>query len=412
MHILFLTHYFPPEVNAPATRTYEHCRRWVQAGHRVTVVTCAPNCPRGKLFPGYRNRWRSEEWLDGIRVVRVWTFLAANEGFGRRLLSYVSYLVRATLYAASASRPDLVVATSPQFFCGWAGVLTRYLRRVPLVLEIRDLWPESIVAVGAMRPSRWIRLLERLEKWMYAAADRIVTVGNDYRAKLLEKGVPEAKISVVPNGVDLGSFRASERPTSVRQQFHAGDRFVCTYVGTVGLAHGLEVILEAAERAERAGRRDLAFWIVGDGACRAELQEEARRRGLASVVFTGLLPKSRVPDVIAASDACLVHLRPSPLFQTVLPSKLFEIMALDVPIILGVRGGAQQIVLEAGAGVAMTPGDPDSLLDCIHALRRRPRTIGAGRAYVARHFNRQELAMQMLGVLSSCAEPGARRRAA
>jgi glycosyltransferase involved in cell wall biosynthesis len=404
MHILFLTHYFPPEVNAPASRTYEHCRRWVQAGHQVTVVTCAPNCPSGVIFPGYRNRWRSEEWLDGIRVVRVWTWLAANQGFGLRLANYLSYMLRATLYAATSERPDLIVATSPQFFCGWAGVLAARLRRVPLVLEIRDLWPESIVAVGAMKPSRWIKLLEWLERRMYAAAERIVTVGSDYRAGLLAKGVPAEKIDVVPNGVDLAAFRLPAVKSSVRSQFQAEGRFVCAYIGTVGMAHGLEVVLDAAESARRRGRHDLAFWIVGDGARRAELQEEARRRDLANVVFTGLLPKGRMPEVIAACDACLVHLRPSELFQAVMPSKIFEIMAMDVPIVMGVRGGAQEIVLEARAGVAMTPGSHESLLACIDEIRARGRHAFRGRQYVARHFNRSDLAMRMLGVLSSCAD--------
>jgi hypothetical protein len=411
MHILFFSHYFPPEVNAPASRTYEHCRRWVQAGHRVTVVTCAPNCPAGRVFPGYRNAWRTREWVEGIEVVRVWTLLAPNQGFARRTLNYLSYLARAAIYAAAGPRPDLVVATSPQFFCGWAGVLAHWLRRVPLVLEIRDLWPESIVAVGALRRSPLVRLLEWLERKMYAAADRIVTVGEDYRAQLVARGADPRAIAVVPNGVDLAAFQVTGQPSRARQQFGAGRKFVCAYVGTVGMAHGLEVMLEAAQSALAAGRHDLAFWIVGDGARRAELQEEARRRGLTNLVFTGLLPKSRMPEVIAACDACLVHLRPTELFQTVMPSKVFEIMALDVPIIMGVGGGARRLVLEAGAGVAMEPGSAVSLLQCIDRVRQAGPGAFRGRDYVARYYNRDLLAAQMLGVLARCEQARGRRAA-
>jgi len=403
MHVLFLTHYFPPEVNAPATRTYEHCRRWVKAGHQVTVVTCAPNCPTGQVFEGYCNAWRHEETLEGIRVVRVWTYLAANKGFLPRIVNYLSYLVTATWCALRIRGVDAIVATSPQFFCGWAGVLCHWLRRRPFVLEIRDLWPESILTVGAMRRSPVIRLLERLERRMYAAADRIVTVGSGYRDQLLARGVPAGKIRVIPNGVDLESFvpRAS---SALRREWNAEERFVCAYVGTVGMAHGLEVVLDAAELLRRQGRHDVAFWIVGDGAERERLEAERERRGLYNVRFTGLLPKSQVAEVLASCDACLVHLRGTELFGTVIPSKIFEMLAMNVPIVMGVRGEAQQIVEQAGGGLPMIPDDPGSLIDCIDQIARDGgAAYRSGRAYVAEHYNRDRLAAQMLEVIAELA---------
>lgn len=401
MHILFLTHYFPPEVNAPATRTYEHCRRWVESGHQVTVITCAPNCPQGVVFEGFRNAWRSEELVDGIRVIRVWTYIAANKGFARRILNYLSYMLIATLHAARVANVDMVVATSPQFFCGWAGVLTRWIKRKPLVLEIRDLWPDSILAVGAMRKSPLIRFLEWLERRMYAAATHIVTVGNDYRSGMVSKGVAWNKISVVPNGVDPSEFRFTGDRDAFRRRSGLEGRFVCGYVGTVGMAHGLEVVLRAAELAKAQQRDDLLFWIVGDGARRSELQTEANRLGLDNVVFAGLLPKSQMPAVISACDAFLVHLRGSELFSTVLPSKIFEAMALEVPIICGVRGQAQDIVCESGAGVAMTPDVAGELLDRIATIRTRGRQAFGARQYLARNFDRDRLAFEMLDILKA-----------
>jgi colanic acid biosynthesis glycosyl transferase WcaI len=400
MHILFLSHYFPPEVNAPATRTYEHCRRWVLAGHKVTVVTCAPNCPHGRVFEGYKNHWRQEEEQAGIRVIRVWTQLAANKGFFWRILNYLTYMLSATLQALLVREVDLIVATSPQFFCGWAGVLTKWLKRKPFVLEIRDLWPDSILAVGAMRQSILTRFLQKLEKWMYANADHIVTVGNDYRRGLTEKGVAWNKISVVPNGVDIGGFRFNGNRESARAEFGLQERFVCGYVGTVGMAHGLEVILQAAELAKVHGRDDLLFWIVGDGACRQQLETEANRRALNNVVFAGLLPKSQMPAAIASCDAFLVHLRGTELFSTVLPSKIFEAMALDVPIICGVRGQAQEIVCESGAGVAMSPDAADELLDRIEIIRSAGRASFQASTYVKRNFDRDDLASEMLAILN------------
>lgn len=401
MHILFLSHYFPPEVNAPATRTYEHCRRWVRAGHQVTVLTCAPNCPRGEVFDGYQNKWRSEETVAGIRVIRVWTYIAANQGFARRILNYLSFMLVATLHAARVANVDLIVATSPQFFCGWAGVLSKWLKRKPLVLEIRDLWPDSILAVGAMRKSLLIRLLGWLERRMYAAAAHIVTVGKDYRSGMVAKGVPWNKISVIPNGVDPNEFQFTGDRDAFRRRNGLAGKFVCGYVGTVGMAHGLEVILRAAEMARDKRLDDLLFWIVGDGARRSELQAEANRLNLDNVIFTGLLPKDQMPAVISSCDTFLVHLRGTELFSTVLPSKIFEAMALEVPIICGVRGQAEDIVCESGAGVAMTPDVAEELLDRIDIIRTVGRKAFRARDYLARHFDRERLAFGMLEILKA-----------
>jgi colanic acid biosynthesis glycosyl transferase WcaI len=248
MHILFLSHYFPPEVNAPATRTFEHARRWVERGHQVTVITCAPNCPTGVVFDGYRNSWRSEETVDGIRVIRVWSYLSANKGFLKRSLNFLSYMATAVWCALWLKHVDLVVATSPQFFCGWAGVWCHWLRGWPFVLEIRDLWPESIVTVGAMQRSRLMAVLEWLERRMYAAADHIVTVGNGYREQLLARNVPAEKISVIPNGVDVRRFQPRRPSAELRRRWNGNNKFVCGYIGTVGMAHGLEVVLRPRKR--------------------------------------------------------------------------------------------------------------------------------------------------------------------
>jgi len=399
MHILFFSHYFPPEVNAPATRTYEHCRRWVAAGHQVTVITCAPNCPIGVVYEGYKNAWRQAETIDGIRVLRVWTYLAPNRGFAGRVANYTSYLVSATLCGLAVRPVDVIVATSPQFFCGWAGVLCRWLRRRPFLLEVRDIWPESIVTVGAMRRSPVMRLLEWMERRMYAAARRIVTVGNGYRSQLLRRGVPHEKIAIIPNGVDTTQFIPHAPASELRSQWKSEGKFVCAYLGTVGMAHGLDVVLRAAQKLKNAGRDRVVFWIVGDGAERERLERDARARGLDNIRFTGLVPKSRMAEVIASCNACLVHLRKTELFESVIPSKIFEIMAMNVPIIMGVRGQAQRIVLAARGGVAMMPENENSLLAGVEAIAANPDAFRHGRRYVTEHFDRDVLADRMLDEL-------------
>src|SRR5690606_35700633 len=259
MRVHFLSHYCPPEVNAPAARTAEHCRRWVEQGHEVTVVTCVPYCPDGVVFGGHSNRLRRQtEIRDGIEVVRVWSLLAPNAGTIRRIVNYVSYMLSAIWACLWLPRPDVVVATSPQFFCGWAGVWASRLRRGPLVLEIRDIWPESITAVGAMRAGLLTRFLEWLERRMYLAADHIVTVGEGYRQNILGKVAVGDRLSVIMNGVDPSKFEQAN-PDSVdefRRQWGLENRFVCSYVGTIGMAHGLEVVIEAAAMLREQQRRD------------------------------------------------------------------------------------------------------------------------------------------------------------
>lgn len=412
MRILFLTHYFHPEGNAPATRVYEMCRRFVKLGFEVDVVTGVPNVPSGVVYPGYRNRWRSRETVAGIETLRVWTYVAPNKGTVRRILNYLSFLVSATLAGLGVRRPDLVIATSPQFFCGWAGVLVSRLRRVPFVLEIRDLWPESIAAVGAMRSSWLLRALGWLEQRMYAAATRIVTVGRGYQQQLEARGVAAARISVIPNGVDLGMFDPGADPAPLRARYAPNGEFLCSYVGTIGMGCGLAVALRAAEKLRALGRRDVVLLLVGDGAVREELEAQARAAGLDRVVFTGRLPKAEMPQVLAASDACLVHLARRELFRTVLPSKIFEAAAMEKPIVLGVEGFAAELVSQAGAGLCIEPENEDQLVDAVLRLagdRELGRRLGrAGRERIAQAYEYGTLAREYAELLRSVAAAEAR----
>lgn len=403
LRIIYFSHYFYPEVNAPASRLYEHARRWVRQGHQVTVVCPVPSAPHGWPYEGYENGVWQEENLEGIRVIRVWTFIAANRRRIRRCMNYVSFMLTSLLALVFLRRHDVIVTTSPQFFCGLIGAFAKFFRRERFVLEVRDIWPESIEAVGAGKKKFLIQTVGRLAKWMYSRADHIITVGDGYRDKLLEVStVPREKVSVVYNGVDFERFEPEklDYPEEFRT-LGLEDKFVVSYVGTLGMAHGLAVVLKAAELTQ--DRPEIAWLIVGDGAERARLQSEAGRIGLNNLHFTGLLPKERVPEVLAASGAGLVHLRKIELFKTVMPSKLFESMALGRPVILGVRGAAEKMLRRAEGGVAIEPENPFELADAAMRLSRDPdqcRAFGeAGRRFVHRNFDRNDLAALFLDVL-------------
>jgi colanic acid biosynthesis glycosyl transferase WcaI len=403
LRVLFFSHYFPPEGNAPASRTYEMCRRWVRDGHQVTVITSAPNHPHGVLYPGYRNRLVSLQEVDGINVIRVWTFLAANKGKRRRVLNFISYMFTAVLVALFVKRPHLVVATSPQFFCGWAGTLISKIRRLPFVLEIRDIWPESIVAVGAMKKRLPVKVLEWLERLMYSSADRIVTVGEGYRQRLVERGVPNAKLSVITNGVDEDVFVPQAADSELRAKYGLNGAFVCSYIGTVGMAAGLGVVLRAGELLRSKGRTDIKFLIVGDGADRAALEQKARELALENVIFAGQHGKQAMPRFLATSDACLVHLRNEPLFRSVLPSKIFEAAGMGKPVVMGVEGYAADLVREMGAGLCVKPEDAHALVEAVERFaddRELGREMGAcGQRRVLRDFTREKLSTAYLRLL-------------
>ena len=419
MKIDFYTHYFPPEGNAPATRVGGLSKRWAAEGQEVRVITGVPNVPEGKAYPGYRNRLRTQkEMWNGVQIFRVWTYLAANQGTVKRILNYLSYWVTADGQCLGMSRPQVVIATSPQFFCGWAGVLAKWIYRirdplgrrpVKLVIEIRDIWPESIGAVKAMKGSLAIRFLQWMEHRMYRSADHIVTVGEGYKRLLIERGVPAKKISVVMNGVDWELLNPPATSSqNVRERLGGMGKFVCAYVGTVGMACGLEIVLRAAEQLQQQGNTEIQFWIVGDGAKRAELEAEARQRSLQNVSFTGRVPKEMVAEVLSECDVCLVHLRATPLFETVIPSKIFETWGMKRPIIMGVKGEASLLIEKSQSGICIEPDHDQQLLAALEELKSDPERRKAmgenGFAYVRKHFDRDQLAADYLRILEEVVE--------
>jgi glycosyltransferase involved in cell wall biosynthesis len=400
--IVFLTHYFPPEVNAPASRTYEHCREWVKGGHDVTVVTCAPNHPFGRVYDGYHNLAWQVENVHGIRVIRLWTFLAPNEGVWKRVTNYASYMLVVALAAPFLQRPDVVISTSPQFFCGLAGYIVSRVHRAPWVLEIRDLWPDSIAAVGALRRGWAIDFCERVEAWAYRKADKIVTVTDSFRGHIQERGAAADKILVLKNGVDLEQFGRPERDPALARELAVEGRFTAAYFGTHGMAHGLDVILRAAVLLRDDPR--IAFLLVGDGAERRGLEAMRTELGLANIVMLKQQSKERMPALWGLADVALVLLRKSDVFKMVIPSKIFEAMGAGRPIVLGIEGETREIVERAGCGIPIKPENPEQLAAAVRYLADRPefaREMGArGRAYVAREHDRRVLAGRLADALA------------
>jgi glycosyltransferase involved in cell wall biosynthesis len=401
MKILFLSHYFPPEVNAPATRTYEHCKKWVEMGHEVTVVSCVPHHPMGKAYPGYKNKLVHVEYKDGIKAIKILTYITANEGFLKRTFNYVFYMVMAILVAPFLSKTDVVISTSPQFFNGLAGYFVSRIKRAPWVLEIRDLWPESIVAVGAINNENLIALLEWIERFVYRKADHIVAVTNAFKVHIVKHGAKEEDITVIRNGVDLNFFSHAAPDEAYAKAIGVDGKFVASYVGTHGMAHGLDTVIETAELLRN--REDIVIVMAGDGSERERLQQALASRKLNNVKMLGQLPKTDMPRLWSVSGASLVLLRKLDLFLTVIPSKIFESMAMKKPIILGVQGESKGIIDEANSGITIEPENAEELAQAIEKLagsKALCMELGeSGYEHVAEYFDRSVLAARFEKVL-------------
>ncbi|MFC4293998.1 glycosyltransferase family 4 protein [Novosphingobium tardum] len=401
MHLLLVTHYFPPESNAPANRAIEHARAWISQGHRVTIVTAAPSHPGGRVYPGYVNRF-ARETVDGIEVIRLKTFIAANRGIVGRSLAFVSFFAAVAHARRRLPASDVVISTSPQFFSGLAGWLLKSPRR-PWVLEIRDLWPESIVAVGAMRRNPVIRGLELLERAAYRAADLLVVTTDAHRAHVLAQA-PGKRAIVVRNGVTAQSLVAAPGAgAAFRAQYGLDGKFVLTYLGTHGMAHRLETVVEAAALCRDDPR--IHFLLVGDGADRGRVAAIAARNDLPNLTMLGQQRREAVPAIWAASDAALVLLKDSETFLSVLPSKMIEAMAMARPVVLGVAGEARSLLEEADAGIAIRPEDAGELAEAARTLASDPERVvrlgDNGRTFVVQRLDRTRLAGEMVAAIAA-----------
>jgi len=416
MKILYLSQYFPPEMGAPAGRAAELSRLWAEDGHEVTVLTGFPNHPTGIVPPQYRRKFRRlvmHDTYHGVNVVRTWLLPFPNRKPYERMLNYSSFCVSSAATGIFLHRPDLLIATSPQLLVGLSGWWLARCNGVPFVFEVRDLWPESLTAVGmGSHDSLLHRSLAQIAGFLYRSCDRLVVVTPAFKEYLIEHWrVPEDKISVVENGVETNLFSRITPNRAVRRELGAGERFVVSYIGTMGAAHGLETLLEAAALL-REREPKVLFVLVGEGAEKARITSLARSRGLTNVRFVGQQPREKIPAYITASDACLVLLKRSELFKTVLPTKMLEFMSCARPVILGVDGHARKVMEEANAGIFMTPEDPLALAEAVVRLAADPvlrESLGRnGRQHVLHYFSRQHTARVYLDVLQNLLAKGQR----
>ncbi len=405
LRILYISHYFPPEVNAPAVRVSQFSRIWRELGHKVTVATGFPNHPHGIIPPEYRGKIFATENQDGVKVLRSYVYAAPNKGFAKRIMNYLSFMFSAIISCIVRSgKQDIVIATSPQFFVAIAGYVVSIFKRAPFIFEVRDVWPEEIVAVGAMKRGLVIKFLEYIEMFLYRRAAIIVAVAQGTVDILTQRGIPANKIVLVTNGVDFERFSQAVDDHDIRDRHDLNGHFLVSYIGTHGMAHNLGTVIGAANRLRR--RDDIRFLFVGDGADKEHLVTTTKELELDNVTFVPQQDRNRIAQYYAASDLCLVPLRKADLFTKNIPSKIYEVMASGKPMLIGAKGESKNLVEKAHAGIAVEPDNDLDLSEKIAQMaddRTLAATLGAnGRDFARKNCSHRDLAIKYLSHLNDC----------
>jgi len=398
MKILLISENFYPEKNAPGRRLYEHAKEWIKLGHRVTVLTGVPNAPKGKVFDGYKNKIYQSEKIDGIDIIRVWTYIAKNEGFLFRILDFVSFMFSSFIFGIFLKKHTKIIVSSPQFLPVISGFILSRIKKIPFVIEIRDLWPESIVALGTLKENSYIiKILNNIAKYIYHKSESIVVVTRSFKDYLINMGINKDKITIIENGFNFErTLSPNKSIQTIRNEYKINnDNFIVSYIGTIGMSHGIEVVIRAAEII-----KDITFLIIGEGAEKNNLKKIIEEKEITNVIFLNHIDWQEIVNINQIISANLIHLRNLELFKTVIPSKIFESMALKKPILAGLIGESLEIITKSNSGIQITPENPKSLVEGILFLKNnteKAQKLGNnGFTLVSKRYNRKILAQQMI----------------
>ena len=402
MKIAYICQYFVPEPSAPSARISELAQEWVTDGHEVTVLTGMPNHPNGIVLDEYRGKIIADEKIGDVNVLRSWLYATPNEGILRKTLSHLSFMISTVmLRLPRLNKIDVIIVSSPTFLSAFAGLFMSKIRRVPFVFEVRDLWPAVFVDLGILSNVFLIRVLESWEMFLYTQAALVITVTKSFRNKLIERGLPAEKIVVVSNGAAVNRFNPGDKKDDLCSDLGISGKFVVSYIGAHGISQGVATIMEAATTLKY--RDDIVFMLVGDGAMKKDMVTIKNDYNLQNVVMLAAQSKERIPDLYRASDVCIVPLRDIPLFDSFVPSKMFEIMSCGIPIIGSVNGEAREILELSGSAMIISPESVSALAGSILWMVENPqkrKMMGiSGRTFVCEHYDRTTLAKKYVGHL-------------
>jgi colanic acid biosynthesis glycosyl transferase WcaI len=392
LRILILSQWYSPE---PEMKVHVLARDLVARGHTVTTVTGFPNYPQGRIYPGYRQSLWSWESKDGVRVLRLPLFPDHSLSAVRRSLNYLSFALSASVLGTLlCGQADVMWVYHPPLTIGLPAMVISTLRRIPMVYEVQDMWPETLSATGMVADGLTTRALATFAKWVYRKAVAITVISPGFRRNLVSKGVAAEKVFVVPNWADEDVYHPVQVDDTVKDRFGMLGRFNVVYAGNMGPAQQLQTVVDAAGRLSAIP--DILFTFAGDGVEEQLIRERVGRAGLSNVQFLGRRPTSEMPSLFCAADVLLFHLKDDPLFAITIPSKTISYLACGRPILAAVRGDAADVVQNASAGLTCPPEDPVALADAVLRLYQmdrgdRERMGQAGRRAFLKQYSRRVL---------------------
>lgn len=407
MNILLIHQAFVSDREAGGTRHYELAKRLQSQGDQVKIVASQVNYLTGQRIQLRRRQIVYTENINGIQIWRAYTIAAIHRSFVWRAFAFIVFAFTSVWAGLRVGSIDLVMGTTPPLFQAFSGLIVARIRRKPYLLEIRDLWPEFHIDMGVLKNPILIRVARFAERFLYNHSTHLLVNSPAYQEYLVRKGIPPEKISFVPNGVEIDMFenRSQESRAEIKTRYGLENKFVVTYAGALGIANDLGVLLNAANILK--DQSNIHIMIVGDGKERVNLEERARALQLSNVTFTGSIPKSQIPDMLAASDACVAILQNIPMFTTTYPNKVFDYMAAAKPTICVIDGVIRQVIEAAHGGIFAQPGDPSALATAILTLSRdmsAAQEMGfSAKAYVSANFNREDQAYKFRKVLQEVA---------
>ncbi|AVO40454.1 glycosyltransferase family 4 protein [Simplicispira suum] len=388
IRVLLLTQWFDPE---PTFKGIVFARELVRQGFEVEVITGFPNYPGGKLYPGYRIKWLQREVIDGVQVTRLPLYPNHDQSAIKRVFNYASFAVSALVYGLfMARRADVMYAYHPPLTVGIAASLVRLLRRIPVVYDIQDMWPDTLRATGMLSSPKALNLVAAVCRWVYRRVDSIVVLSPGFKRLLVERGVPAAKVDVIYNWADEATLAT---PTGqLPEAFPGPERFRILFAGNMGKAQALGAVLDAAALLQ-VGDSRVCFVMLGGGVELSALKQQAAQRGLTNVVFLPAVPMAEVGTYLQGADALLVHLRKDPLFEITIPSKTQAYMAASKPLLMAVDGDAADLLRQSGGGIVAESENAEALAEAAAALVNTPPQALIAMGQKAQQFYAQHLAL-------------------
>ncbi|MCR8632416.1 glycosyltransferase family 4 protein [Paenibacillus radicis (ex Xue et al. 2023)] len=404
MKIAVICHYFYPEIGAPSARLFEMAKRWVDHGHEVSVITCFPNHPTGRIPSEYRGKSFMVEIVEGIKIYRNYVYATPNEGFVKKTLGHLSFMVSSVVLSMfRIEKPDIVIVSSPTLFSVVSGYLYSVFKKTPYIFEVRDLWPDAIVKLGILKSRGIIRVLESLEMFLYHRSKKVVVVTRAFKDQIAMRGIPESKIDIVTNGVDMEIFnkRLNLKDASLRKEFGWGNKKIFLYVGAHGISQGLSTLIHVAKRIENV--KDFLIVFVGEGSEKKKLQLMADELALSNIQFISSQPKERIPAFYAEAELSFVPLRNLQMFKSYIPSKMFEILGSGCPIIASLSGEAEEILRNSKGAIIVEPENVDEIVDATLAILEDPmlreNLSENGYNFVKEYYSREALAQKYLTII-------------